>query len=157
MPAKENERTRSCSEGELSESFGSEEALESKAVGGRGGRNRGSGRHDRVPKKFQSFDLEADFPSLSQASRSGAPPAIVSQSKPISITQGFATADLTGSSLEEPVCSAGSGSGLKRRRKRFPSARSGTAVIVSFIYLNFLICQIFNRFYISFLDWRNFV
>lgn len=132
IPVAENlrDRNRSCSDAELSESYGSEEA----DIPARFGRKSGHGR-----KKFQ-FDLEADFPSLSQAkepkpTRSG---PVVSQSCPIAITQGFAAADNTsttaGSSLENN--SAGEASAaVKRRRKRIPYQQRVSAFNVGFIYL----------------------
>lgn len=122
LPVKETsrDRNRSCSDAELSESCGSEDA-ELPLRFGRAGKS-GHGR-----KKFQ-FDLEADFPSLSQAKVTDPKPRpgpLVSQSKPITITQGFAAADHTsttaGSSLENGA--TGETSGLKRRRKRFPCQR----------------------------------
>lgn len=132
LPVSDNsrDRNRSCSDAELSESCGSEDAVELPHKFGRAGKS----SHGR--KKFQ-FDLEADFPSLSQAkinnqtgdpkpTRSGAGP-LVSQSRPIAITQGFAAADHTsttaGSSLENGAGELLVNSGLKRRRKRFPCQR----------------------------------
>lgn len=114
-PSKENERTRSCSADELSESYGSEEAEPHR-------------RKEKGRKKFQ-FDLEADFPSLSQAADAKQRP-VVTQSRPINITQGFAAADHTsaGSSLETGAEAAG---GMKRRRKRFPCQRTSAVNVVS--------------------------
>jgi hypothetical protein len=114
----------------LSESCGSEDASELPLKFGRAGKS----SHGR--KKFQ-FDLEADFPSLSHSkvnnqggdvklTRSGGGP-VVSQSRPIAITQGFAAADHTsttaGSSLENGAGEVPANGGLKRRRKRFPCQR----------------------------------
>lgn len=122
------DRNRSCSDAELSESYGSaEEGHTPRSVRERGG---------KAAKKFQ-FDLEADFPSLSQApskllaagAANGRTGPIISQSRPIAITQGFATADQTGSSLENngqgDNGGASGGAALKRRRKRFSSQRAG--------------------------------
>ena len=132
IPVAENsrDRNRSCSDAELSESCGSEDASELPLKFGRAGKS----SHGR--KKFQ-FDLEADFPSLSHSkvnnqggdvklTRSGGGP-VVSQSRPIAITQGFAAADHTsttaGSSLENGAGEVPANGGLKRRRKRFPCQR----------------------------------
>ena len=103
----------------------------------------GGQRSDNGRKKFQ-FDLEDDFPSpsslkvppsgahLVKLSRSG---PVVSQSRPIAITQGFAAADQTtsptaGSSLENGA--AGETVALKRRRKRFPCQRATAFNLVGF-------------------------
>lgn len=133
MTESSRDRNRSCSDAELSESYGSEEAelpLRFGRAGGKSGNSR---------KKFQ-FDLEADFPSLSQTKApNDAKPArtsgpVVSQSRPIAITQGFAAADHTsttaGSSFEN---GAGETVGLKRRRKRFPCQRVSAFNLVSFL------------------------
>ncbi len=133
MTESSRDRNRSCSDAELSESYGSEEAelpLRFGRAGGKSGNSR---------KKFQ-FDLEADFPSLSSQTKTpnDVKPArtsgpVVSQSRPIAITQGFAAADHTsttaGSSLENR---AGETVGLKRRRKRFPCQRVSAFNLVSF-------------------------
>lgn len=133
IPVAENsrDRNRSCSDAELSESCGSEDAGELPVKFGRAGKS----SHGR--KKFQ-FDLEADFPSLSHSkvnnqsgdvklARSGGGGPVVSQSRPIAITQGFAAADHTsttaGSSLENGGGEIPTSGGLKRRRKRFPCQR----------------------------------
>ena len=141
MTESSRDRHRSCSDAELSESYGSEEAELPIIRFGRasGGQRSGNGR-----KKFQ-FDLDADFPSLSsqkvapsgaadvvKLSRSG---PVVSQSRPIAITQGFAAADQTtsttaGSSLENGA--AGETVALKRRRKRFPCQRATAFNLVGF-------------------------
>ena len=119
------------SDAELSvESFGSEDRDHHQ-------HHRGEPRHhprqhlQRVKtslKKFQ-FDLEADFPSLSQAA--DLKPRVVAQSRPITITHGFATADQTASSQENTAAAAAAASsdaaGIKRRRKRH-SARQGVSL-----------------------------
>lgn len=116
-PSKENERNRSCSADELSESYGSEEAEP---------HHRAGRKEDKKSRKKFQFDLEADFPSLSQAVDLKQRP-VISQSRPIAITQGFAAADHTsaGSSLENGAEVACAGA-LKRRRKRFPCQRVST-------------------------------
>jgi len=132
LPSKENDRNDMYphSDAELSvESFGSEDRDHHQ-------HHRGEPRHhprqhlQRVKtslKKFQ-FDLEADFPSLSQAA--DLKPRVVAQSRPITITHGFATADQTASSQENTAAAAAASSdaaGIKRRRKRH-SARQGVSL-----------------------------
>lgn len=157
-------RHRSCSEAELSESCGSEDAAELPIRFGRSGKGcgggvGGQGSSTGCRKKFQ-FDLEADFPSLmSQAAKpstiAGELKAttttrpVVSQSRPIAITQGFAPADHTsttttaGSSLENGAC-GDPAPALKRRRKRFPCQRATAFVQVHFYYPTFSrICNSF--------------
>lgn len=85
--------------------------------------------HKAALKKFQ-FDLEADFPSLSQAA--DLKPRLVTQSRPIPITHGFAAADITGSSQENVP--GDNGSCLKRRRKRYPAQRVSALNLVIVIY-----------------------
>ena len=84
-------------------------------------------------KKFQ-FDLDADFPSLSQATDSK--PRIAGQSRPITITHGFAAADHLASSQENaaPLASGDAATGIKRRRKRHPPSQR---VSLNAVYLYF--------------------
>lgn len=141
IPAsKENERHRSRSADELSESCGSEEAEPQRAAGRKDDK--------KARKKFQ-FDLDADFPSLSQAADLKQRPAL-SQSRPIAIAHGFAAADHTsttaGSSLDAGAEVVAVGA-LKRRRKRFPCQRATqNAVILTEKTITAVLIQRFSLF-----------
>ena len=142
MTESSRDRHRSCSDAELSESYGSEEAELPIIRFGRasGGQRSGNGR-----KKFQ-FDLEDDFPSpsslkvppsgadLVKLSRSG---PVVSQSRPNGITQRFAAADQTtsitaGSSLENGAAGALAGWDVDRKEStgnaKWPKGRCARPV-----------------------------
>ena len=113
MPSKESD-SYAQSDAELSESFGSEDLAERRRL------QRKTSSAVNV-KKFQ-FDLDADFPSLSEA--------LVTQSRPMTITHGFAPVGDHAASSQENVAAdaaaaaATSGTAaLKRRRKRHPCQR----------------------------------
>lgn len=105
-----------CSDAEFSE-----EGCASEDTEPRFGRSSMAGHH-----KFH-LDLDADFPSLSQAAdiKPRLPPT--TRPIPIAVHVGFAAADNTGSSVENVASEAQC---IKRRRRKFSSHRPSAASVV---------------------------